>query len=146
MDNNGNGPRMDRGLKVGLRRRLGLTQIKVDPKEIASIVRVEGGGSPAREFPTQVANLYHFNPVGNYPRTGVTTPIAARPNSAPMLEDSFYHSNIPGIAKLLPFITRPFVRGTLDIHPAAVSDVEHVALGRIHPTTKRKVLMGDKSL
>lgn len=148
-------PNMERGRKVGLRRRLGLPipdrppQIKIDPKEIASIAQVvpnRDSATPVREFPTQVANLFHFNPVGNYPRSGVTTPIAARPNSAPMLEDSMLHSNIPGIGRLLGVASRPFMRGTLDIHPAAVSDVEHVISGRIHPTTKRKVLMGDKSL
>ena len=147
-DNKGNGPRMDRGLKIGLRRRLSGERIRVDPREIASIVRIEptGSGSPTRVFSTAFSNLFSFNPVGNYPKSGVTSPIAARPPSAPMLEDAMYHSNIPGIGKLLGVASRPFVRGTLDVHPAAVSDVEHVSSQRIHPTIKRKVLMGDKSL
>lgn len=139
-------PNTERGRKVGLRRRLGLP-VPDQPPQLTSIRQNRSNdGRPVREFPTTVSNLFHFNPVGNYPRSGVTTPIAARPNSAPMLEDSLFHSNIPGISRLLGIASRPFMRGTVDIHPAAVSDVEHVVSGRVHPTTKRKVLMGDKSL
>lgn len=104
-------------------------------------------GIVPRIFPTNVQNVFTMLPMGNIGSSGISTRVAARPNSAPMLDSSDWFTQIPGIGILKGMPTKSFGRGTDDVHPAAVSDAEHVSdkFG-VHPTIRRKVLRGDGSL
>lgn len=104
------------------------------------------GGVIPRTFPTIVNPIY--TPIPHAPLTGgITARIADRPNSAAMLSSADYHTQIPGIGRLMGMPTIPFRRGTTDVHPAAVSDVEHVSLtAGVHPTVIRQVRRGNGSL
>ena len=103
------------------------------------------GGVPARVSPTNVSSVFTHLPGRSM--SGVTSPIAARPPSAPMLRSSSYHTQIPGTGRLLGLDTTSFQRGTTDVHPAAVSDVEHVAANAgVHSTVARRVQRGNGSV
>ena len=103
------------------------------------------GGVLPRVSPTNVSSV--FTRIPGHGMAGVSSPIAARPPSAPMLKSASYHTQIPGTGRLLGLDTISFKRGTTDIHPAAVSDVEHVASNvGIHPTVARKVQRGNGSV
>lgn len=99
------------------------------------------GGVPARVSPTNVSSV--FTHIPGRGMSGVSSPIAARPPAAPMLNSADYHSQIPGIGRLLGVDAVTFKRGTPDVHPAAVSDVQHVSesIG-VHPTVARKMRQG----
>lgn len=103
------------------------------------------GGVPPRISPTNVGNV--FTAIPGRGLAGVSSPIAARPPSAPMLNSANYHSQIPGVGRLLGLDVTSFKRGTDNVHPAAVSDVEHVKdTTGIHPTVARKVRRGNGSV
>lgn len=115
-------------------------------KESSSEVRMGAfGGTPARVFPTNVNSVFTALP-GN-PSSGISARIAARPNSAPMLDSADFHTQIPGLSMLKGMAVVGFLRGSDSISPAAVTDATHLThkIG-IHPTTRRKVLRGDGSL
>lgn len=119
---------------------------KPKPQPKHEVVRAGSfGGVIPREFPTSAENIFTRLPVGNIPSSGISARIAARPNSAAMLESSDFYSQIPGVGRLLGVSSRPFSRQSPDVHPAAVNDVVHLR-GRVHPTTSRKVLQGEKAL
>lgn len=120
----------------------------VQRPEVASVVENQGGaGVLPRVFPVNVNQVFRQLPRPPYTASGgVSSPVAYRPNSAPMLDSSSYYSEIPAIGLNLGIPSRPFKRGTMDVHPAAVSDAVHVRGSGVHPTIRRKVLMGDKSL
>ena len=103
------------------------------------------GGVLPRVSPTNVGNV--FTRIPGHGMSGVSSPIAARPPSAPMLNSANYHSQIPGVGRLLGLDVTSFKRGTSDVHPAAVSDVEHVSANiGVHPTVARKVRRGNGSV
>lgn len=103
------------------------------------------GGVPARISPSNVGNV--FTQIPGRSMSGVTSPIASRPPSAPMLNSASYHTQNPGVGRLLGLDTTSFQRGTPDVHPAAVSDVEHVSSNAgVHSTVARKVLNGGQSV
>lgn len=122
---------------------------KVNAETTTEVVTGAYGGVRARITPTNTNPIYSPQPRGGGGITGgLTARIADHPNSAPMLNSSNFHSNIPGIGKLrngLP--TVGFSRGSAAIHPAAVSDATHIrdTIG-VHPTVRRKVLRGDGSI
>lgn len=103
------------------------------------------GGARARITPTNINSI--FTQLPGQGLSGISTRAAARPNSAPMLKSSTWHTNIPGIGVLRGMPTTPFSRGTEDIHPAAVSDATHIRQHYgVHPTIRRKILRGNGSL
>lgn len=104
------------------------------------------GGVVPRTFPTITNPIYGSIPIPQL-GGGITSRIAQRPNSAPMLKSATYHTQIPGIGLLMGMPTVDFKRGTTDVHRAAVSDVQHVkAIAGVHPTTVRQVRRGVGSL
>lgn len=119
---------------------------KVSPIETNTEVLTGAyGGVPPRISPTNIGNV--FTTIPGHGMSGVSSPIAARPSSAPMLKSSQYHTQIPGVGRLLGLDTVSFKRGTDNVHPAAVSDVEHVSgQAGIHPSVARKVRRGDGSV
>lgn len=133
---------------MGLRDRFS-RKTKVNAETSTEVVTGAYGGVRARITPTNINPIFSTQPRGGGGITGgITTRIADRPNSAPMLNSSDFHSNIPGIGTLrngLPTIS--FRRATDAVHPAAVSDAIHVrdSIG-VHPTVRRKVLRGHESL
>lgn len=102
------------------------------------------GGVPARVSPSNVSNV--FTSLPGRSMAGVSSPIAARPPSAPMLKTALYHSLIPGVGRNLGLDTTSFRRGTDAIHPAAVTDVEHVSANGVHASVARKVSRGNGSV
>lgn len=105
------------------------------------------GGVPARISPSNIANVFRSNPTNGALSRGVSSPIAYSPPSAPMLKSAEYHTQIPGVGRLLGMPTVGFRRGTDSIHPAAVTDVQHISSNTgAHPTVARKVLRGNGSV
>ena len=103
------------------------------------------GGVVPRITPTNVSNV--FGSLAGHGMSGVSSPIAFRPPSAPMLKSATYHTQIPGVGRLLGMDTISFRRGTNDVHPAAVSDVEHLSANvGVHPSVARKVSRGNGSV
>lgn len=103
------------------------------------------GGARARITPTNINPIFTQLPGNGL--AGISTRTAARPNSAPMLTSSTWHTNIPGIGVLRGMPTTPFSRGTEDVNPAAVSDATHIRQHHgVHPTIRRKILRGNESL
>lgn len=103
------------------------------------------GGVPARISPSNVGNV--FTHIPGHGMSGVSSPIASRPPGAPMLKSATYHTQIPGVGRLLGMDTTSFRRGTDAVHPAAVSDVEHLSANTgVHPTVARQVSRGNGSV
>lgn len=103
------------------------------------------GGVPARISPSNVSNV--FTRIPGHGMSGVSSPIASRPPSAPMLNSPLYHTQIPGVGRLLGMEVTGFRRGTDAVHPAAVSDVEHLSANTgIHSSLVRKVSRGNGSV
>jgi len=116
------------------------------PTVAREMTRGAYGGIVPRTFPTLVnpinTAIPHRRPIG-----GIAQPIADRPNSAPMLKQAGYHTQIPGIGILRGLPTVSFRRGTDVGHPAAVTDVTHIrGNAGVHPTVVRQVRRGNGAL
>lgn len=119
----------------------------VKKETTAEVTNGAYAGIGARVFPTNTNSIFTLLPMGNIGVSGIAPRIAARPNSAPMLDSSDFFTQIPGIGILNGMPTRSFQRGSPNVHPAAVSDAEHVSdKFQVHPTIRRKVLRGNGSL
>lgn len=101
------------------------------------------GGVLSRISPTTVGNIFSFLPTG-IRQGGASTPIAARPPRAPMLESADFHSLIPSGSG---FVKQTWAKswsrvGPTGVHSAAVDQATHIDSRTVHPTTKRKQLRG----